>query len=250
MRLISAFILLFLSFSFVQAQELEGVVQASEDSLPIEGTHIVNISADKMAVSDENGSFFLVAEVGDTLVVSNVNFNTKKLIVNNEEFLKIRLNPASIQLDEVRVSNLPENEAAFRKKMIDMGDVGDETFVISGMPETKPKGKIPKKYDPEYTNSVGYAISKPISFIVKKLSKSHKNKLKYYQTVANKESVISNNKKYNPEIIEELTGSKGDKLTDFIKYLDLDPAFVKGASEYEIAVRILREYDYYTSQEG
>ncbi|WP_041649942.1 carboxypeptidase-like regulatory domain-containing protein [Marivirga tractuosa] len=235
-----------------QTQELQGEITSSADSSPIEGTHIVNTTANRMAISDENGSFYLIAKEGDTLVVSNVNYNTKQFIVKNSKFLTISLNPASIQLEEVRVSNLPETEADFRNRIVKMGVQADNSFEIAGMPPAKSKGKIPKNYDPDYTNSVGYAINKPISFIVKKISKAHKNKLKYYQTVANKESTISNSKKYNPEIVSELTGLKGDELTDFIQYLDLDPAFVKRSSEYDIAVRILKEFDYYKtdSQKG
>jgi hypothetical protein len=250
MRTILTFILLFSIISFVQAQEIEGEVSSSSDNLPIEGSHIVNTTANKMAISDEKGRFHLLAKKGDTLVVSNINFNTKQFIVNNEAFLKISLNPAVIQLDEIRVTNLPETEAAFRKKLLDMEEIEDNSIKIDGLMPTKPKGKIPKNYDPNYTNSIGYAINKPISFIVKKLSKSHKNKVKYYQTVANHGNTISNSKKYNPQIVEELTGLKGDDLTNFIQYLDMDPAFVKRSSEYEIAAHILKEFDYYKSQKG
>jgi uncharacterized protein YozE (UPF0346 family) len=248
MRLICTVLLLFSSLFLVEAQELEGVIKSSEDNLAIEGTHIVNTTLNKMAVSDENGSFQLVAKMGDTLIVSNVNFNTKQFIVNNARFLSISLNPASVQLEEVRVSNLPETEADFRRKLVKMDEIEDSYIKIDGLMPTKPKGKVPKNYDPNYTNSVGYAINKPISFIVKKISKSHKNELKYYQTIANKGTKISNSKKYNPEIVTELTGLVGDERTDFIQYLDLDPAFVKRSSEYDIAARILKEYDYYTSK--
>jgi hypothetical protein len=238
-----------ISLSFgLQAQSLEGEVTSSEDGLPIEGVHVVNTTANKMSISDEKGHFNLVADEGDTIIASNINFNTKQFIVNNEEFLKIRLNPAIIQLDEVRVSNMPDTEAEFRKKIIDMGEVEDETFVPFGMTPNKPKGKIPKNYDPDYTKSLGYAINKPVSFIVKKLSKKHKNKVKYYQTVANQGNVIANSKKYNPEMVTELTGLEGDELVDFMQYLDLDPAFVKRSSEYEIAARILKEYDTFKSE--
>jgi len=246
-KLYTAF-LMFLLPLFASGQGTQGLVTSSADSSVIEGAHIVNVSGNKMAISNDRGEFNLVAKKGDTLVVSNINYNTKKLIVGaNEKVLKIVLNPAVIQLDEVRVSNMPESEGAFRKKLVDMGEVEDDTFVPFGMKPNKPTSKIPKNYDPNYTNSVKYAINKPISFIVKKLSKSHKNKVKYYKTVANQGTVISNNKKYNPEIVKELTGLKGDELTDFIQYLDFDSAFVKRSSEYEIAARILKEYSFYKS---
>jgi hypothetical protein len=250
MRIIFSIFFIFSITSLVSAQGIMGRVTSSEDSLAIEGVHIVNVTANNMAISDQNGKFNLIAEIGDTLIVSNINFNTKLFIVNNTEYLKIGLNPATIQLDEVRVSNLPETESEFKKKLVNMGMQDDNTFVPYGMKANKPQGKIPKNYDPSYTGSLGYAINKPFSFIVKKLSKSHKSKLKYYQIVANQGNTIGNNKKYNPVIVEELTGLKGDELINFIEFLDLDPAFVKRSSDYEIAERILSEFDHYKSQKS
>jgi len=250
MRIVFLILFLFPITFLVQAQEVEGEITSSADSQPIEGVHILNRTSHKMAISDEYGHFSIIANQGDTLVVSNINFNSKQFIFNEEKFLKITLNPAVIQLEEVRVSNMPETEADFRNKIIDMGEVEDDSFVPFGMKPNKPMGKVPKNYDLNYTNSLGYAINKPISFLVKKISKSHKNKVKYYQTVANQGNVIANNKKFNPEIVEELTGLKNDELTDFIQYLDLDPAFIQRSTEYEIAARILEEFDDFKIQKG
>jgi len=243
------FILFFCSLPLlVKSQNLQGRIISSVDSLAIEGTHIVNVSQNRMAISDKDGRFSLLAKAGDSLVVSNVNYNTKQFLVKQSDVVTILMSPASIQLDEVRVSNLPETAADFRKKIISMDGIEENSIKIDGLMPVKPKGKVPKNYDPNYTNSLGYALNKPISFIVKKFSKDHKNKLKYYQTVANQSNKISNSKKYNPEIVKELTGLEGDELTDFVEFLDFDPAFISRSTEYEIAVRILKEFDYYKSQ--
>lgn len=250
MRILLTFILLLVFSIQISAQELQGEVISSADSMPITGVHIVNTTQNKMAISDENGFFTLSVSKGDTLVASNINFNSKQFVVKSPEYLKIRLNPAVIQLDEVRVSNLPETESEFRRKLVDMGEVEDDTFVPFGMKPNKPKGKIPKNYDPAYNNSLKYAISQPISFLVKKINKEYKNKVKYYQTVANRGNKITNDKKYNPEIVKELTGLEGDDLTNFIHFLDIDPAFVKRSSEYEIAAHILERFELYKSGKG
>ncbi|WKK85267.2 carboxypeptidase-like regulatory domain-containing protein [Marivirga arenosa] len=249
MRLSLLFILLFSFSTAITAQDHNGIV-LSESGEAISGAHIVNISANIMAISTDVGEFKLAVNKGDTLVVSNINYNTKQLIVGDQKYLKIVLSEANIQLDEVRVSNMPETESDFRRKIVDMGVVEDDAFVPYGMKPNKPMSKIPKNYDPSYTNSLGYAINKPISFIVKKLSKSHKEKLKYYQTVANQGNAIQNSKKYNSGLVQDLTGLKGDELTDFIQYLDLDEAFVQRSSDYEIASRILEEFEKYKTLKG
>lgn len=244
-------IITFFGFSCqLSAQEVQGRVTASTDSLPIEGAHIVNTTQNRMAISDQNGWFYLVVKKGDTLVASNINFNSKQFVVKSTNHLSISLNPAIIQLEEVQVSNLPETEADFRRKLIGMGEIEDRSFVPFGMKPNSPKGRVPKNYDPDYTNSLGYAINKPISFIVKKISKKHKNELKYHQIVANQEKKITSDKKYNPKIVKELTGLEENDLIDFMHYLDIDPAFVSRSSDYEIAARILKAYDEYKAQKG
>ncbi|WP_340152320.1 carboxypeptidase-like regulatory domain-containing protein [uncultured Marivirga sp.] len=250
MKIVLTFFLMVTFTLHVSAQELQGKVTSAADSLPIEGVHIVNTSQNKMAISDEKGTFSLSVIKGDTLVASNINFNSKQFVVGNAEYLRITLNPAVIQLDEVRVSNLPETEADFRRKLVDMGEVENDNFVPFGMKPNKPKSKIPINYDPTYNNSLKYAVTKPISFLVKKISKEHKNKVKYYETVANQGNKIVNDKKYNPEIVKDLTGLEGDDLTDFIHFLNIDPAFVKRSSEYEIAAHILKEFEVYKTGRG
>lgn len=238
-------IFLFILYAGSVNAQLKGILFSKQDNTVIEGAHIINTSKNKMAISSGFGIFNIEATPGDTLVISNINFNTKQLIVPNAEEVEIWLTPADIQLDEVVVTNMPATEEAFKKRVVDMEMQNDGKFLPYGMKPAKPMGKVPLNYDKNYTNSLGYAISKPVSFITKKLSKSHKEKVKYYEVVAAQSNTISNSYKYNRELVESLTGLKDDQLTDFINYLDLDNSFVSKASEYEIASKIVREFEFY-----
>ena len=71
------------------SQDKNGVVISSLDHTAIEGAHVLNISNKNMAISNADGKFFLQITGGDTLVISNINFNTKQLIVPNSTFLAI-----------------------------------------------------------------------------------------------------------------------------------------------------------------
>lgn len=231
-----------------EAQDKNGRVASSLDSAAIEGAHILNLSNKSMAISNAEGEFFLQFNDGDTLVISNINFNSKQLIVRNSNFLEIKLNPANIQLEEVIVNRMPLTQSEFKNRVIDMGMQGHGEFVPFGLSPSKPKSKVPLNYNAAVNNSWQYAISKPISFIVKKFSKSHKNQVKYYETIANQGSTISNEKKYNPQLVTELTGLKDDDLVAFMNFLDLDEAFIRRTSEYEIAALILKEFEAYKIQ--
>jgi hypothetical protein len=240
---------IFYLLSFTISAQMLGVVLSSEDSASIEGVHLINTSQNIMAISDERGHFELSAMRGDTVIVSNINFNTKQFVVKDADYLKFYLNPATIELEEVRVSNLPETASDFRKKLLEM-DGTENTIEVAGLNPRKAVGAIPKNYDPNYTKSLGYAINKPISFLVKKISKNHKNKVKYYQTIANQQNSIANSEKYNPKLVTELTGLEGDALTDFMDFMSLSPSFIEKSTDYEIAVHILKEYDEFKSKNG
>lgn len=237
------FIILILTANLAFAQTtIKGKLYSSQDSLPIEGAHIINTTQAKMATSSASGVFILEAKSGDTVVISNINFNSKQFIIPDREELIFWMNPAEIQLKEVIVNNIPKSQAEFKKNLIDMPMQDDGKFIPFGMIPAQPMGKVPKNYDPNYTNSLGYAINKPVSFIVKKLSKKHKAEKKYYEIVATQGSTILAHKKYNRELVSSLTGLEEQELTEFIDFLDLDNSFIRNASEYEIATRIINEF--------
>ncbi|PTB91379.1 hypothetical protein C9994_15640 [Marivirga lumbricoides] len=225
--------------------QLTGTLFSKQDNTVIEGAHIINTTKNQMAISSGLGVFTIEASSGDTLVISNISFNTKQLTVGSSREVEIWLMPADIQLDEVVVTNMPATQKAFKKRVIDMPMQDNGNFLPYGVTPGKPMGKIPANYDKNVTNSLGYIINKPVSFITKKLNKSYKEKVKYYEVVASQSNSISNSYKYNRELVESLTGLKDAQLTDFMEYLNLDNSFISKASEYEIAARIVREYEFY-----
>ena len=244
-------LLLFLGFISVtlgRAQSIKGYLLSTEDSSAITGAHLINISQSTMTTSSESGFFELKGVTGDTVVISNVNFNTKQLVINEFDEVKVWLNPAKIQLEEVQVTNLPSTESEFKRRLVDMPMQSDGRFIPMGVTPGKPMGIIPKNYDSNSNNSLGYALTKPFSFIQKKLSKHHKAKVKYYETIAAEGKNISNNYKYNRELVQDLTGLKEDELTKFMNFINIDESYISRSTEYDIALRILSEFENYKNQ--
>ncbi|MBK6265832.1 hypothetical protein JKA74_12380 [Marivirga sp. S37H4] len=247
-------VLSMLMVSITNAQSIKGTLYSSQDSLAIEGAHIINTTRTTMATSSAVGIFTLEALPGDTMVISNINYNTKQFIVPKKKEVTIWLNPAEIQLKEVVVNNIPESQADFRKKLVDMPMQDDGNFLPLGVTPGKPMGKIPKAHERASDIKYGYkaigpvigpSVVVPMSFFTKKFSKKHKAKIKYYETVAYQGNTILSNKKYNRELVAQLTGLKEEKLTEFIHFMDLDSEFIGRASEYEIAVKVMKEFENY-----
>jgi len=239
------FLISFLTIHSAYNQCISGIIQSSTDGLSIEGAHIVNISKNKMAISSELGDFNLQGEIGDTLIVSNINYFTRQFIINTKSRISILLKPNIIQLEEVIVSNLPKTANDFRKKLIamPMQDKGD--FLPYGMKPAKPRSEIPPLYNRSLNSGVGYVVMNPLKSITRKLNSEFQEKVKYYALKADEDDKIIRDKKFNRSLVASLTELEGDKLTDFIHFMDLADSFIAQASAYEIAERIKEEFEKY-----
>ncbi len=202
--------------------------------------------------STENGKFQITSEIGDTLLVSYVGFKSKQLILENYDFQLITLIPDVIELEEVRVTNLPADEHQFKRKIINQGVVEIDSFIPFGITPGKPKGPIPKLYERETNVLFGAneqfwpSLTIPMSYFTKKFSKKHKAKRDYYELKASKEQLILNEKKYNKELVSRLTGLKNEELMGFMSYMNLENDFITVATDYEIAKKIIDSYKEYS----
>lgn len=233
---------------------IDGMIRSSDNQELIAGTHILNLSNNKLAFSSEEGVFKIFADIGDTLSFSHIGFEGKLIVIKHLKLQSITLTPKAIQLEEVRVSNLPENEYQFKRRLLQLEVVDSEPFVPFGVTPAQPKGKIPKLYE----RASGFvwgadenfwpSVTMPISVLTKKFSKKHKAKRDYYELKASKEQLIMNDKEYNKTIISNLTGLEGEELMSFMSFLNFDQSFVKQATSYEIAKAVLDLYKEYKLQ--
>ncbi|WP_340152319.1 hypothetical protein [uncultured Marivirga sp.] len=234
--------------------QITGVVFSSEDYQVIEGAHILNVSQQKLTFTSENGYFNLIANIGDTIKISNVSFKSSNFVVQEFDFKMISLHPNVIQLKEVKVTNLPEDENDFKRRLMDLGVLEIDSFIPFGVNAAKPKGRIPKLYNRETDVVFGAdenfnpSITVPISYFTKKFSKKHKAKRDYYELKASKEQVFANSEKYNKELVTKLTGLTAKELMDFMEYLDFDYDFLSKSSDYEVVKTILDKFEEYSSK--
>ncbi|WP_375580972.1 carboxypeptidase-like regulatory domain-containing protein [Marivirga tractuosa] len=257
MRTVFTLILFISGTHLICSQSLiEGVVHTSKDFKAIEGVHISNISKEKLTFTSANGEFKINSEIGDTLIISYVGMKSKQLIVKSFDFQFITLKSDIIELEEVKVTNIPENQYKFKRKIVDMGIVEIDSFIPFGVTPGKPKDPIPKLYERETNVLFGAndqfwpTLTIPMSYFTKKYSKKHKAKRGYYELKASKDQQILNNKKFNKEIVSNLTGLKGEKLLRFMSFMNLSNDFITKATDYEIAKKVLDSYkDYFSKLE-
>ncbi|NER18226.1 hypothetical protein [Spongiivirga citrea] len=142
-------IFLFLTFftSVFYAQELEenliiGKV-FSKDSVEVSNIHILNLTQKKATITNKKGLFSIHAKIGDTLLLSSIQFK-KKIVIDtliiNQKITKILIAENSIELKEVIVT--PNNLSGYL--INDMGNLNLPklpTAANSGIPNAHVKRK-------------------------------------------------------------------------------------------------------------
>ncbi|SNR14470.1 hypothetical protein [Tenacibaculum jejuense] len=98
--------LLIAQFSFSQEKNIRGVILNSSYQ-GIQNSHILNLKTQKGSVSNSRGEFTILAKIGDSIKISNIQFKTKLIFVDKEIYdntlFKVFLDSEFIELDEVKI---------------------------------------------------------------------------------------------------------------------------------------------------
>ncbi len=103
------FLLILPAFLFGQTgveKLVHGKIQA--DSTSVEGINVFNLVTEKSTKTDKNGVFFILAKANDLLVITAVNLEIKRKLIEEEDLklkiIHIKMIPKNIQLKEVKVN--------------------------------------------------------------------------------------------------------------------------------------------------
>jgi len=103
MRQFTLIVLLFIVQQTV-AQTLNGTI-VNQQNIPISEAHILNKNDEHHTLSNAKGKFSMHhITVGDTLLVSHINFKSKAIVVQNFNPLSITLDENIVSLEEVTIS--------------------------------------------------------------------------------------------------------------------------------------------------
>ena len=102
-------ILCFIQFGFVfsQSSEIHGKVTASSD---IDRIHIINKTANKFTITNDDGEFKISASVNDTILISAIQYKPIEVLVTPQiiqsKFISLDLTDKITELDEVVVGKI------------------------------------------------------------------------------------------------------------------------------------------------
>ena len=208
--------------------------------------HIYNERTHKTSVSDTGGNFMITVNKGDTLVFSAIGYYFKVVYVTDsllkKETVFIELLPRKYEISEARVYALGTYEQ-FKQKVLALK-----------LPETR-TGKL-RKYLHELSRKAGKEIKykqemdklaegQAVLFSVPILTPEEIAMIKLKKII--KKEKIQNiiYEKYNREIVADVTGLKGEKLTEFMVFCNFSEEYLLETNQYDIMVRVLEKLEVY-----
>ncbi|WP_108867107.1 hypothetical protein [Aquimarina aquimarini] len=207
--------------SFGQSELLKGKIVA--DSLQGYAINIVNFTKEIGATNEDNGFFEISASVGDSIVFSSVQYQTKTIIVAQnhlqEEINTIVLHPRVQKLEEVKVSTIELTGNIDR----DIGVVELDPFVdnqVLGLPfSDKPQPTVAERRI--YTARSGI-LDLPINYLSGKLKK-----LKRIKALEDLDAVVQRGEiTFNTTFFVDELRLPEDLITDFMYYCAKDEYFI------------------------
>jgi mRNA-degrading endonuclease HigB of HigAB toxin-antitoxin module len=101
------FVFIFTSYSQDELSNIKGVI--SHFDTPVQDIHILNITSNRGTISDINGRFEIDVKVNDTLLISHLEYTSKKVIVKQIDIengiLKIYIESLTNYLETVELKN-------------------------------------------------------------------------------------------------------------------------------------------------
>nr|WP_262917162.1 carboxypeptidase-like regulatory domain-containing protein [Subsaxibacter sp. CAU 1640] len=171
----------FFSISFVTAQSVQISGKVIVDDDEIEGIHVINKTANKFTITQEDGKFVIPAQQNDTIIFSAIKYKPKEIIVDaivyKAKTLTVYLTEQVNELDEVIVgkvltgnltSDIENSEA---KRDINFYDLGIPGY--TGKPLTQSE----RRYN-EATTGGGIVPLNPILNYFSGRTKMLKNQIK------------------------------------------------------------------------
>jgi hypothetical protein len=246
--LLSIFILCFitevLKSQTRKAWVFQACVKDCTNGRSIAYAEVYNESSRKGVFADSLGIFRMYVGTGDTLIVQSLSYLGRVCFIrdySSSTIDTVELCPQSYEIGEVQIE-LPHSYKDFKRTFLAIEP--DRGLQIEGLPKAKIQD-IPSLMDTNYLNSDHFAIFNPVNYLYYKYSKEEQSKRKVFYLERQKREQLIIDRKYNRQIIEQITGLEGDSITAFITFCNLSHQFLYEATELEIVEIIDKKYSEY-----
>jgi len=229
--------------SIPPAWEFKGKVTEGSKYTPLAGAHIINLNTVTGSISDEQGNFLIPVSEKDTLLVSFLGYNSKKIIIKDKT-----------NYDDIQIIVLYEKFTELEQVDLDVKLTGvlsvdtknapgltNNHVHLNGLPQTFETGKPKSRtYDKPFD-----LVFHPVDFIYEMFGKKPKQlrKLKKLK----KEDLLRDmlEKKANREILMEYLDINKEQLNRLLDYCHYSEYFIKNATDLQVIDAVLECYENY-----
>lgn len=211
----------------------------SQTQEPVGLAHIINLTRNVGVISDLLGYLNIPIGIGDSIVVTAIGYNSKEILSwgqfkSDTMFYSIHLVPKIYEIKEVKISRFSTYEKFLRE------------FANLKLPKSKE--------DEQLVRLQRYFLGVVRGMDLKSLPGAtsgatfgrdwySKQNEKLAELIVKEKERRVIEQKFNPGLIQTLTGLKGDELYEFMGQLSLENDFVLKSSDYEIREKILKEFE-------
>lgn len=188
---------------------------------PLQGANVYNMNTKKFAFTDKDGRFTIQVSKNDTLVISKSVYRQLVVEVNDKIFYGAEdffLYYKSTMLKEVRIFAINPSYEGFKKDIVQMQlpDYYERAHDVQ-LSEFE-KANATYQANGNILSLGGQITTSPISYLYDKYSHRSKMNQLYNEMQSYEEEVERVQDKYNREIVQELTGLKGEDLLNFMMF--------------------------------
>jgi len=194
----------------------------------IPNVNITNISTKKYVVSDGDGNFIIYAREKDTLILSNMEFDSQRIILTKADFklhkMRIKLQVFINPLDEVLISSLTGNLETDDKniKLVEIAPIDVRLAIATDFEddtETSPENKLMPGYvDRDYMPDVMAMIVKLAK--VMSTPPPPKKEITYVSQKVFAEAV---RERFSDDFFTQTLQIKPDRIGLFLQYCENEP---------------------------
>jgi hypothetical protein len=206
--------------------------------------NIINSKTLSGAISDESGFFIIMADQGDMLQITSIGYQPKMFLVTDS--MRFHFYVTEIKLYE-KVYELGNVDVHF------LGTYQEFKYRMLHTSTKDPFAKVNRKLQKEIdsllampTNDLPtFPLGSPITMLYNLFSKEGKELRKYIDAVEKQPNENIIHAKFNRQLLEDITGLKGEELNEFLlKYRPSDN-YILSASEYDLHEKILQSLEEY-----
>ncbi len=208
---------------------------------PVSLGHAVNTGLRKGIVADMLGYFSMPVAYGDTLIITAIGYHQMRIpslgqFIADSLYYPIRLTPRSYEIREVRITRFGTYERFIRE------------VATMDMPKSEQE-KLQERLEEYISKQItGMALANTPSaaggfMFGEDWFMKQKQKIEEKRVEEQKWDII--HRKFSARIVADLTGLEGVDVIRFMEYCNFTEGYLLLASEYEVRIRILNNFEAY-----